>query len=44
MTNKADCGFMIWDGKSKGTLCDISDLKSKEKRVVVYNTETGLFS
>ena len=36
MENEADCGFMIWDGKSKGTLNNIADLLSQNKTCEVY--------
>ena len=39
MANAADYGFMIWDGKSKGTLNNIIELISQEKKIVVYLVE-----
>ena len=36
MSNDADCGFMIWDGQSKGTLHNIIDLVYQHKPVIVY--------
>ena len=36
MAKEADCGFMIWDGKSKGTLNNIADLVSQNKTCEVY--------
>lgn len=36
MAKNADCGFMIWDGKSKGTLCNIIDLVYQNKKVTVF--------
>lgn len=36
MANEADCGFMIWDGKSKGTLNNIADILSQNKTCEVY--------
>lgn len=36
MSNEADYGFMVWDGKSKGTLNNIVNLLPKSKPVVVY--------
>ena len=36
MANDADIGFMIWDGKSRGTLCNILTLAEQWKRVLVY--------
>ena len=39
MANDADSGFMIWDGKSKGTLMNIIDLLNLNKPVEIYHTE-----
>lgn len=36
MAADAECGFMIWDGKSKGTLFNIRRLLAIGKPVVVY--------
>lgn len=36
MTADADCGFMLWDGESKGTLFNIRRLLAAGKPVVVY--------
>lgn len=38
MAKDADMGLMLWDGKTKGTLCNIQDMKAmgKEVRVVIY--------
>lgn len=36
MSIDADCGYMIWDGKSKGTLSNIISLVSNDKCTVVY--------
>ena len=36
MANDADMGFMIWDGKSRGTLCNILTLAEQGKTVLVY--------
>lgn len=45
MAKAADCGFMIWNGKSKGTLCNIINLIQLNKPVTVYFTPTKeLFS
>lgn len=38
MANEADYGFMIWDGKSRGTLNNIINLVSQDKRVLIYLT------
>ena len=39
MAKEANCGFMIWDGKSKGTLSNIFDLLSQTKPCEVYFAE-----
>jgi hypothetical protein len=36
MAIEADCGFMLWDGKSKGTLNNILNLLESGKKVSVY--------
>ena len=36
MARVADCGFMIWDGKSKGTLVNVLRLLDLGKPVVIY--------
>ena len=36
MSVEADCGFMLWDGKSKGTLNNILRLLENGKKVSVY--------
>lgn len=36
MANDADIGFMIWDGKSRGTLQNILTLAEQGKTVLVY--------
>lgn len=36
MVKEADYGFMIWDGKSKGTLNSIINLLKLDKKVLVY--------
>ena len=38
MAMDADCGFMIWNGESRGTLNNIINLVSQEKDVLVYMT------
>lgn len=37
MADDATVGFMVWDGKSKGTLLNVFRLLKQEKKVVVYN-------
>jgi len=36
MTKQADIGFMIWNGKSRGTFNNIVNLLNLEKEVVLY--------
>lgn len=36
MAKVADCGLMIWDGKSRGTLSNIKRLIEESKPVLVY--------
>ena len=36
MAKDSDCGFMIWNGQSKGTLNNIVNLCSMNKKVLVY--------
>jgi hypothetical protein len=36
MSDEADYGFMLWDGKSKGTLNNIVSLLERDKTVLVY--------
>lgn len=38
MANEADYGFMIWDGESRGTLNNIINLVTQNKKVLVYLT------
>ena len=40
MVKKADYGFMIWNGKSKGTFNNIINLLEQNKEVLLYYTET----
>lgn len=43
MAKNADYGFMIWNGKSKGTLNNIYNLIKLNKKILVYLTSTKLF-
>lgn len=43
MSNEADYGFMLWDGKSKGTLNNILSLCEHNKKVLVYFSPTKSF-
>lgn len=38
MAKDASCGFMIWDGTSKGTLTNIINLLAAEKKVLLYHS------
>ena len=44
MSLSADYGFMIWDGKSKGTLNNILNLVQQGKSVLVYRSPSCEFS
>jgi hypothetical protein len=43
MAAEADIGFMIWDGKSKGTLVNAYRLLSRGKKVVIYRSDEQRF-
>jgi hypothetical protein len=43
MAQEATYGFMIWDGKSKGTLNNILNLLQLQKKVLVYFAPTQAF-
>ena len=36
MAQVASCGFMIWNGKSKGILTNILNLLQLQKKILVY--------
>ncbi len=36
MARDADCGFMLWDGRSQGTLNNMEALVAKGKKTLVY--------
>jgi hypothetical protein len=36
MTRDANCGVMLWDGKSRGTLNNVTNLISDGKKVLLY--------
>ena len=42
MANSADYGFMVWDGKSKGTLNNIVNLLNKSKKTLVFFSPENL--
>ena len=35
MAKDADCGLMLWDSKTKGTACNIRDMREMGKEVLV---------
>lgn len=43
MVKDTDIGFMIWNGKSKGTFNNIINLLQMRKEVVLYYTNTNKF-
>jgi hypothetical protein len=43
MGEEADYGFMLWDGKSKGTLNNILNLCKRNKKVLVYLSSARSF-
>lgn len=38
MAKDASCGFMIWDGTSKGTLTNVVNLLGARKKVLLYHS------
>ena len=44
MTEEATIGFMLWDGKSIGTLLNVQRLIEHGKKVVIFVNETKNFS
>jgi hypothetical protein len=36
MADRADFGFMVWDGRSRGTILNVVDLLEKGKHAIVY--------
>jgi hypothetical protein len=43
MAETAECGLMLWDGKSKGTVSNVVNLSRDHKPVVVYVAPTRQF-
>src|SRR6185437_9213692 len=43
MAHEADCGLMLWDGESRGTLANVVNLVSEEKPVAVYVSKRRKF-
>lgn len=44
MADEASIGFMIWDGKSMGTLTNVFRIISQNKKVVIYTVPLKKFS
>lgn len=44
MADEADYGFMLWDGKSKGTLVNVLRLLRQQKPIVVYVSPLSEFA
>ena len=40
MTDQSSGGFMLWDGKSKGTLANVLRLRTQDKPVDVYHSKS----
>jgi hypothetical protein len=38
MAKDASCGFMLWDGVSKGTLANVVNLLHCDKKVVLFSS------
>jgi len=38
MAKDASCGYMIWDGTSKGTLTNVLNLLRAQKKVLIYHS------
>jgi hypothetical protein len=43
MAHEAQCGIMLWDGESRGTLANIVNLLHEGKKVLVYFSPTKIF-
>lgn len=44
MAQDADCGFMIWNGKSRGTWNNVVNLCNQNKTVVIYiSSQKGIY-
>lgn len=43
MAEEADYGFMIWNGKSKGTLNNVINLTNRNKKTLIYFTPGNEF-
>lgn len=43
MASEADCGLMLWDGESRGTLANVVNLVREDKPVAVYVSKLRRF-
>jgi len=43
MARDASCGFMVWDGISKGTLTNVVNLLDYDKKVLLFSAPTKKF-
>jgi hypothetical protein len=43
MAKDASCGFMLWDGVSKGTLANVVNLLNCDKKVVLFSAPKKRF-
>ena len=43
MAKDASCGFMLWDGASKGTLTNVVNLLNARKKILLYLSPKKLF-
>jgi adenine-specific DNA-methyltransferase len=43
MASRADAGLMLWDGESRGTLANLSDLLSRGKPIALYYAPNRAF-
>lgn len=43
MVNDADCALAIWDGKSKGTGVNISNMRAQNKPVTIFRIDKDYF-
>jgi hypothetical protein len=43
MARDANCGVMLWDGKSRGTLNNVTNLLASQKKVLLYLSPSKTF-
>jgi len=43
MVRDANCGVMLWDGKSRGTLSNVLNLLGAQKKVLLYLSSKKAF-